>query len=463
MADMAAFAAGIVGLAAAPGRPPPLFPSAFAPARLPPPPRRAAAGGGATRRLTPLPPSRRRPLTRRRLGAPSPPAPSTSPASPVVAMARVKVEGVDLGAPIAVGSYGDVYFGTDAASGAAVVLKRANRDPLAQRLLNTERHVYKKLERSHESAASRRGGNGADGASSDDAGVAAVGMGIGAAGGLVYDGGASAAAAAEAAEAAAAAAPFWPRYLGDAVVDSSHFLVWAKEGEGATLEDYLGTRPATDLAAAVGSVGTGLQGGYHLGLFRRVMGLLLRAVGRLHDEGLIHRDIKPSNVIVNPADTVAPLKLIDMGSCCDWSSPFKRGIRTHTLDPLYGAPEQRLSLAAPFAFDVFSLALVGLRVLLPAYASEARLRELRSRLEPLDYDLYAYREAVRPGGGGVGGGGGGGTGGATTNNVALDDLALLALSSDPAATAAFDLLAGMMRAEPRQRRSAEAAVRAGFL
>lgn len=224
-------------------------------------------------------------------------------------MARVKVEGVDLGAPIAVGSYGDVYFGTDAASGAAVVLKRANRDPLAQRLLNTERHVYKKLERSHESAASRRGGNGADGASSDDAGVAAVGMGIGAAGGLVYDGGASAAAAAEAAEAAAAAAPFWPRYLGDAVVDSSHFLVWAKEGEGATLEDYLGTRPATDLAAAVGSVGTGLQGGYHLGLFRRVMGLLLRAVGRLHDEGLIHRDIKPSNVIVNPADTVAPLKV----------------------------------------------------------------------------------------------------------------------------------------------------------
>lgn len=152
-----------------------------------------------------------------------------------------------------------------------------------------------------------------------------------------------------------------------------------------------------------------------------------------------------------------------MGSCCDWSSPFKRGIRTHTLDPLYGAPEQRLSLAAPFAFDVFSLALVGLRVLLPAYASEARLRELRSRLEPLDYDLYAYREAVRPGGGGVGGGGGGGTGGATTNNVALDDLALLALSSDPAATAAFDLLAGMMRAEPRQRRSAEAAVRAGYL
>ncbi|GAB0491745.1 hypothetical protein MMPV_003000 [Pyropia vietnamensis] len=368
-------------------------------------------------------------------------------------MARVKVEGVDLDAPIAVGSYGDVYFGTDAASGAAVVLKRANRDPLAQRLLDTERHVYKKLERSF----SRRGdGGGGNRANSDAGGVAAVGMGIGAAGGLVYDGGASAAAAAEAAEAAAAAAPFWPRYLGDAVVDSSHFLVWAKEGDGATLEDYLGARPVADLAAAVGCVGTGLQGGYHLGLFRRVMGLLLRVVGRLHDEGLIHRDIKPSNVIVNPSDPVAPLKLIDMGSCCDWSSPFKRGIRTHTLDPLYGAPEQRLSFAAPFAFDVFSLALVGLRVLLPAYTSEARLRELRSRLELLDYDLYAYRESVRPGYGGSGGGRGGTT-------APLDDLALLALSSDPAATAAFDLLAGMMRAEPRQRRSAESAVRAGFL
>lgn len=160
---------------------------------------------------------------------------------------------------------------------------------------------------------------------------------------------------------------------------------------------------------------------------------------------------------------VTPLgpQLIDMGSCCDWSSPFKRGIRTHTLDPLYGAPEQRLSLAAPFAFDVFSLALVGLRVLLPAYASEARLRELRSRLEPLDYDLYAYREAVRPGGGGAGGAGG--RGGSAAASAPLDDLALLALSPDPAAAAAFDLLAGMMRAEPRQRRSAEAAVRAGFL
>ena len=86
-----------------------------------------------------------------------------------------------------------------------------------------------------------------------------------------------------------------------------------------------------------------------------------------------------------------------MGSCCDWSSPLKRGIRTHTLDPLYGAPEQRISLAAPFAFDVFSLALIGIRVLLPAYASEARLRELLSRLAPLNYDLYAYREAARPG------------------------------------------------------------------
>lgn len=138
-----------------------------------------------------------------------------------------------------------------------------------------------------------------------------------------------------------------------------------------------------------------------------------------------------------------------MGSCCDWSSPFKRGIRTHTLDPLYGAPEQRLSLAAPFTFDVFSTALIGLRVLLPAYASEARLRELMVRLAPLDYDLYAYRESVRPT---VARGGG-----------AVEDLALLALSPDPAAVAAFELLAGMMRADPRQRRTAEAAVRAGFL
>lgn len=300
MVAMVAFAAGGVGVTA-PGRPPPLFPSAFAPACPLPP---AAIWSVATRRLVASPPSQRRPLTRR--PPPSLPArPCLAPLVPV-AMARVKVEGVDLDAPIAVGSYGDVYFGTDAASGAAVVLKRANRDPLAQRLLDTERHVYKKLERSH----SRRGdGSGGNRAGSDAGGVAAVGMGIGATGGLVYDGGASAAAAAEAAEAAAAAAPFWPRYLGDAVVDSSHFLVWAKEGDGATLEDYLGARPVADLAAAVGCVGTGLQGGYHLGLFRRVMGLLLRVVGRLHDEGLIHRDIKPSNVIVNPSDPVAPLKV----------------------------------------------------------------------------------------------------------------------------------------------------------
>lgn len=191
-------------------------------------------------------------------------------------------------------------------------------------------------------------------------------------------------------------------------------------------------------------------------------GTALRCVGAIHLVSFGCRFIPLRAALPVVAATLAPVltspfpQLIDMGSCCDWSSPFKRGIRTHTLDPLYGAPEQRLSIAAPFAFDVFSLALVGLRVLLPAYASEARLRELRSRLEPLDYDLYAYRESVRPGGGGSGGGGGGTT-------ASLDDLALLALSSDPAATAAFDLLAGMMRAEPRQRRSAESAVRAGFL
>lgn len=73
MVSMVAFAAGGVGLAVAPGRPPPLFSSAFVPARAV-----SVPTGGAARRLAP-PPPRRPPQTRRRPASSPPPAPPRPP------------------------------------------------------------------------------------------------------------------------------------------------------------------------------------------------------------------------------------------------------------------------------------------------------------------------------------------------------------------------------------------------
>lgn len=156
-------------------------------------------------------------------------------------------------------------------------------------------------------------------------------------------------------------------------------------GDGDTLDEFLFQRPHSALCDLLG-VPSGVNG-VNVSAFRSVVGGLLLALKEIHGRGIVHRDVKPANILLAaPRRGENPFKLIDFGSSADIRSLFwNRGV--NTLDPLFAAPEQRLNVLGPEKFDVFSVGMIGAAVLLPQLASEARLREFRSALEAVDYDL----------------------------------------------------------------------------
>lgn len=262
---------------------------------------------------------------------------------------------------LARGSFGVLYRGEHRVTGAPLVIKTASADDsFARSLLETERYINRKLD-----------------AGDDNNGRTAL------------------------------EPRRWARYVGDVRIPGTSppvpiarkcapmALVWYKEGSGETLEDYLSAKPAGSLASALGTSDF-TAGSVRLlrSSFRRVVGELLKALVQLQERGIIHRDVKPANILVVPrASDSAPLKLIDFGSACDWRSIWKRGFDPNraTCDPLYAAPELFLSPLRPDRFDVFSVGLIGLRVLIPALHPADRLREcvtlLRTRYQ---WDVEAW-------------------------------------------------------------------------
>jgi serine/threonine protein kinase len=262
---------------------------------------------------------------------------------------------------LARGSFGILYRGEHRLTGTPLVIKTASaNDAFARSLLETERYINRKL----------------------DEGVANNGR-------------------------VASEPRRWARYIGDVRVPGMSppvpiarsrapiALVWHKEGSGETLEDYLSAKPAEALANALGTSDFS-AGSVRLfrSTFRRVVGELLRALVQLQERGIMHRDVKPANIIVVPrASDNAPLKLIDFGSACDWRSIWKRGFDPNraTCDPLYAAPELFLSPLRPDRFDVFSVGLIGLRVLVPTLHNEDRLRECATQLRTrYQWDVEAW-------------------------------------------------------------------------
>mmetsp|Transcript_18264 Transcript_18264/g.38144 ORF Transcript_18264/g.38144 Transcript_18264/m.38144 type:complete len:232 (-) Transcript_18264:779-1474(-) len=149
-------------------------------------------------------------------------------------------------------------------------------------------------------------------------------------------------------------------------------------------------------------------GPFRPGLCKALLRHLLAAVADLQDQGLVHRDVKPANLIVaRPAssssilalsksatsanlgvtDEGAPLQIIDFGSAGDFSSIFKWGLSDATCDPLYAAPELRVSASHPDRFDVFSVGIIGLRSLVPDLTTEPELARFRDHLASRNYDL----------------------------------------------------------------------------
>lgn len=270
--------------------------------------------------------------------------------------------------PQAEGSFGEVFFGTLTSTNEPVVLKRPRPTSVARNLFRTERVINEKLD--------------------------------------------------------TAVPVHWPKFLGIHFRASQPYLVWRKVGEGATLHEYLFERPPTELSRAMS---VSLEaGGLNVGAFKAVVGGLLRALDHIHSRAVVHRDVKPANILIAPGYP-NPIQVIDFGSSVDISNPFwSRGV--NTLDPLFAAPEQRLNLFHPQKFDVFSVALIGIAVLLPSLASQSRLREFRLRLEQADFCLRTYKRDI------------GGRG----------DLAPL-FADNAAAINVCELLAGMLRRDPAGR------------
>lgn len=308
----------------------------------------------------------------------------TTPSCIIEPLNKLRID-ADFQTPVAAGSFGEVFFGSLSDTGEPVVLKRPFPSPTARTLFRIERSINKKLDPGPEYIPNH-----------------------------------------------------WPKFLGEHFRHSQTFLVWKRAGDGYTLEDYISSRPSAALCDAMRvrcSTST-----LNVPLFCAVVGTLLTALRDLHQRGVVHRDVKPANILVAPGENI-PLKLIDFGSSCDTNNIFwSRGV--NTLDPLYAAPEQRLSMFAPEKFDVFSVAMIGLSVLMPSFASESRLREFKARLENADYDLRKYRQEFNSGV----------VGGGDTELAALFD------ANDKRAVAVFELLAGMLKRSPGARKSVKSAL-----
>jgi len=165
--------------------------------------------------------------------------------------------------------------------------------------------------------------------------------------------------------------PRWAKYLGDIEMDpsvqagdiGSSGMVFKKE-TGESLEDML--VDGKDVGAKIGAGGGGLV--IRPKLATKVMKELLLACQQMHSLDVYHRDIKPENILVTGG--ASPLKLIDFGSSCDLSSGV--GVGQVSLDPIYAPPEKRMQPNQPGKFDIYSVAMTGMRCLLPAFSCDPR-------------------------------------------------------------------------------------------
>lgn len=239
---------------------------------------------------------------------------------------------VNWGVPDRRGSFGKVWFGREATTDTAVVIKCPVEGAKARTLWDVEEHVNSKLARA-------RGG-------ADDGRVA--------------------------------------EYLGKIIVPrdaelvagvSRIGLVWRRAGRGETMEDFLQNNRVPELEETMRRVDTpttAWSGRLRVELAERVLVELIELLVVLDGAGIVHRDIKPDNIVVD-LDGVSPLRCIDFGSSCDWGSPFKKGLTTATCDPIYSAPERKLNLMAAKKYDVYSVGLIVLRCLWPSLTSRREM------------------------------------------------------------------------------------------
>lgn len=117
-----------------------------------------------------------------------------------------------------------------------------------------------------------------------------------------------------------------------------------------------------------------------------VMDVVLTSLVELHGAGVCHRDVKPGNLLIDPlAQTV---RLIDLGSGLDVETKLGYDAKRSPVSPRYCPPEQFVDEANWRSFDVYSLAVSALRIMLsPALRTNKDLDQFNAEFARTGHSL----------------------------------------------------------------------------
>ena len=188
-------------------------------------------------------------------------------------------------------------------------------------------------------------------------------------------------------------------YLGECKKNGRRYLVWKASGID-TLEDVIRKTNPKDMCIRLGEslkipFGDGENVHQFHSLAREILLQLLSGLSYCHAKGIVHRDIKPANILVDESN--ASLRLIDFGSAADMASfTDRRGYRGKNKgvrNLLYCAPEEFVEEDHPYAFDVYSVAICWLRIIVPGLqSSEDDFFQFRTDLRDCHHDLHIWND-----------------------------------------------------------------------
>lgn len=135
--------------------------------------------------------------------------------------------------------------------------------------------------------------------------------------------------------------PFLPRYYGTTEVGEGLAFIRLGVCYGQSLKDYF--RQENRL---------------NVGEVCAIAASLARALGVLHERGVLHLDVEPQNVVLHGEDVY----LLDLGDAQFVSdAPMDRSLYVH--DPMYAAPETVVGGAPGSASDIFQLGVLMFELL----------------------------------------------------------------------------------------------------
>jgi serine/threonine protein kinase len=187
-----------------------------------------------------------------------------------------------------------------------------------------------------------------------------------------------------------------PRYLGICNKKGREWLVWEFAGT-ETLEDILLRCAAEDslkplaIALRIENFDGGVNSVQNLATEVAVQ--LLTCCKALEESGIAHRDVKPNNLLVRDGR----LCLIDLGSAAAMGFTSRTGFDENKAcwTTAYAPPELFIDVARWAVYDVYSVALILLRMVFPPLWDGGDFESFSGAYQAAGYDLDAWLRQVR--------------------------------------------------------------------